>query len=403
MNFKISHLISLLLLIVISTTTVSAKNTGSSFFKYDAAKNWWWYQDINKTKVPVKLSPKEALKMEKETKTIALLQNMINEQRETKAINIKILERLEYAFPKTTPEMYVDKNGKPCVANSSAGCFVMPVIAEGQRVPVIKDWLRNPSPKNSKKYLKWMARYMKQISDVSNGSRFAFLKDGSEAYPTNTDFSYGDNLFFSKSEKVRKAREGEILVKLKDKLAILLFVGENTFFEKVVGTYKNFYQYEGTFLEEMPFVVVFPSKEAEDKFRAYVVNEVKVSGDKRVEKFIKHATFAVRPDLYKKYKIRVTPSVVAFYTGKDEKTKKDKKMFQTILSGNTNIGAIRTSLMDFLNYNGIISSKEIAADKSWAITEDKTKLNSDLKSIKVEKPRDFKKEEETIKNNTGDK
>jgi len=377
------------------STTLFGANTGLDIFKYDSAEGWYWYSEDNSSKETkknkVKMSPLDALKLEKETKTIKLLQKMVDEQKENKTISIAILEKLKEAFPNPTPKMYIDSNGKKCITNSSADCFLIPVIKEAQNIPALKNWLRNPSPENSKVYLKWMARYMKQIGDISNGSRFAFLNGGSDVYPMNTDYTYGDDLFFSKSEKVRRAREGKIIGSLKKDLAILMFIGQNTFYEKIVGTYKNFYQYDKTFLSDLPFVIVFPSKKSEKEFKSYVYQEIKQKGDKQTEAFIKNAKFSVRPDLYKTYNIRVTPSILAFY--KDPKS--DKKISQIVSTGKSNIRAIRTGLIDFLTYNGIISEKDLAADKSWAIT-DETVIENLNKLEDVNPPKDFKLEQEKI-------
>ena len=390
----------LLFLFLFSTATVSAKNTGSDVFKYDNASGWYWYTenpDTNKTeKKKVKMTPLEALKLEKETKTTKLLQKMIDEQRVASSINIKILAKLEEAFPRATPKMYIDSEGKPCVANSSAGCFIMPVVKEAQNVPVIKDWIRNPSPKNSKKYLKWMARYMTQVKNISRGSKFAFLKGGSDVYGAKTDYAYGDDLFFSGSEKARAAREGKIIASLKGKLGLIMFMGQNEKYEKLLKSYDRFYQYPGTFVEDLSTVIVFPSKKAESKFKLYAQTNLTKKKNPQAFRFISGAKFSVRPDLFKKYNVRLTPSISAFYsTGEEGK----EKLAQVISIGKNSVTAIRRSLMNFLTYNGIINEKELSADKSWATSEDVT--NKDLVDMpEFSKPTNFELEQEKIKLNT---
>jgi len=160
--------------------------------RYD--HGWWWYEEKYKdplTKkekiIKYKLSPAEKAKIDSQNKTNKLLKMLIVSQEENKKLQEKILNRSK-------------KTGEKCLTNSSSDCFVMPVIAEGQHVPVLKNFLRNPSPKNSKEWLKWQATYFNHINKVSNGLRFAFLKGGSDVYSTSTDYTYGDNLWFGKAE-----------------------------------------------------------------------------------------------------------------------------------------------------------------------------------------------------------
>lgn len=335
--------------------------------KFD--KGWWWYQEEIKVpdenitkKITYKLSPADKAKLDATKSTNRLLKTLVVELYKNRKLNEAIKEKLDYAFPNTTPKYGVNNKGEKCLANSSSDCFVMPVIAEGQRIPVLKNFLRNPSPENSKKWLKWQSTYFNHINKVSHGLRFAFLKGGSDVYQTATDYALGDNLFFSKSEDVRAVREAKVIASLKNKIAYLFFLGQNELYEKVTDSYKKIAGIKKTFIKEMPHVFVFPSKKALNKFKT-VLADLKQQGYVDVVNFYEKQKVVVRADLYKTYNIRLTPSTVVFYEDKG------KKYSQIITSGEFSSSRLRKGTINFLTYHDIISPKEFGADKNWNITE----------------------------------
>ena len=378
------------LLSILFLSTLSAK-TNTKF-----ENGWWWYEeevktpDSNKTeKIRYKLSPAEKRKIDAQKNTNKLLKMLIQTQEENKKLNKQILARLIYAFPHTTPKYGISKKtGEKCLANSSADCFIMPVIAEGQRVPALKKFLRNPSPENSKNWLQWQATYFNHINKVSNGLRFAFLKGGSEAYPTATDYTYGDNLWFGKAEDVRGEREGKIIAKNKDKIAYLIFLGQNRLYESLNDTYKKISNMNTGFMKHIDKAIVLPSKESLAFFKAKL-NNYRKQGYKSVIDFFRNIKISIRPDLYKKYKIRVSPTIVVYY--------KDKKrtLWQPLLTGEVSIARLREATINFLKYNGIISAKEIGADKNWNVIE-KPVLKELSRLPKLKEATDFNKTERKL-------
>jgi hypothetical protein len=392
----------ILILSIVSIAILNAKvekiNTTKRY-----EKGWWWYEetyhdkDKNKTKIiKYKVSPAEKLKIEKEEQTNKLLKMMVKQQielkkqnEELKNLTKKIKDRLKYAFPYTTPLKIKDKNGKECIANSSADCFILPVIAEAQHVPVFKKFLRNPSPENSKDWLKWQAKYFNHLRSISTGLRFSFLKNGSDVYKTSTDYSYGDNPYFSKSETFKAVREAKIIHKYKDKIGFLFFIGQNFNYEKIADIYKSFTNFNSTFLSDMSKAIIFPSEEAKNNVLNYINVELKNKGYYEIVEFFDSIKKVVKPELYKKYNIRLTPSTVLFY--------KDKKSYwQTILTGNVSPDFIRQNTMKFLKYYKIVEEKEMGADKNWNIIE--KPINKFLKAIpKPQTPFDFKKKEKILK------
>jgi len=43
----------------------------------------------------------------------------------------------------------------------------MPVTPEAQRIPVLKNFIQNPTIQTAAKYLQWQAKYFKQIYKIS--------------------------------------------------------------------------------------------------------------------------------------------------------------------------------------------------------------------------------------------
>ncbi len=333
-------------------------------------KGWWWYEEVyknkdnNKTKiVKYKISPQEKAKLDRQDKLDKLLKVLIYKTEENNKIQKKILDKLEYAFPNTTPKYMINpKTGKKCLTNSSAECFMMPVIAEGQHVPVLKRFLRNPSPHNSAEWLKWQATYFNQVRQVSNGLRFAYLKGGDKVYPIQTDYTYHDSVFFPITPYMRAGRVAQQILKIKDKLAYLIFIGQNKNQEVMSKFYTNLGQIETTFLKNMNIVFIFPSKKGEKWFKSYVLNNLKKKMYMGAYKYLtsNKVKYAIRPDLYKRYHIRVTPSIVLFY----KKDHKSKPLWQTISVGDVYPDVMRTGTKEFLEYYDIIPQSAYTEDKN---------------------------------------
>lgn len=341
---------------------------------YDANNGWWWYEETYKdpaTKkeetIKYKMSPAEKAKLDREKETQKLLKVMIEEQKENNKISSDIAKRLNYAFPDVTPEFTVSKiTGKKCKTNTSSDCFIMPVTAEGQQVPVLKEFLREPSPSKAKEWLKWQATYFNHVQKVSHGLRFAFLAGGNEAYPTTTNFALGDSVVQSGSEIVQGNKEALILRKHKANIAYLIFVGQNQMYETLTKTYYRFHDYDKTWIKEFNYVLVYPSEESKKYVETMMREKLgKKEGEVALAKFFKTIKSAVRPDLYKQYDVKLTPSVVLFYENK----KTNKKIWQIIQTGQTTASTIRRNSINFLTYNGIVNEQDMSADLNWGSVE----------------------------------
>lgn len=332
-------------------------STGNEVFEYDAANGWWWYKqkEVDSTgkevETKIKMTPKEKLDHDRNNKVIALLVKQ-NQKLE------KVQERLEYAYPNITPIYTTNsKTGEECVTNSSEDCFVFPLQAEAQHVPVLANWLSAPSPTNSKNWLRWQAKYFNHLQKISVGARFAFLSDGPNAYPTNTTFVYNDNVAFPMSERVAENREKKIIQSMKDKLGLMIFMGGNTLLENSLEAYGKVGKYMNDPWNELNIAVVLPSEEAKRDILAKAAS----LHYKEVDSFWEKATIIINPELFKKFNIMVTPSVVATYkTDKEMENGKKKMIWQTISTGTSGAEFTRKGIIQFLVYNDIINPVEMA-------------------------------------------
>ena len=345
----------------VSSDTSSHKSLGiqkelgysNDGFEYDAVNGWWWYQqkDIDKNgqeiNVKVKMTPKEKIDFEKDNELIILLKKQNNSLEEIK-------KKLEYVYPELTPQYSKNSKGETCVSNSSADCFVFPLQPEAQQVPVLAEWLKDPSPTNSKKYLQWQAKYFNHLQSISYGLRFAFLQDGPEAYPTDMTFAYGDNLAFPMSDDAANFRKLQILQGLKDKFGLVIFLGGNTYLEQNLDAYSHLSFLSKDIWKDINKMVVVPS-ESSKQFVESQAKQASVS-DSWAKAFWDNVEIKVEPEMYQKMNIMITPSIAALY-----KTDNDDNIFQTILTGNIGEEYFIKASTQFLVYNKIINPADMAA------------------------------------------
>ena len=393
-----------LLLLSLLTSTYLLSSTSVQTEKFDGTNGWWWYEEevknpkTNETEIiSYSMSTAEKKQLKATKKTNKLLKILIKEQTETKKLTKIVANRMMYAYPDVAPKYTINKKtGKKCLSNSSMDCFVMPVIAEGQHFPALKDFLRNPTPENSKNWLQVQATYFNHVRKVSKGLRFAYLKDGSEAYPTSTTYSFGDSLFEPASENVYHAKQESVIKALKDNIVYFIFLGENQGFEKMNYIFTDISSTNTLFVKEMNKVLVFKKKETIDSMEAYIdsyfVKEQKRHTEKNGWDNIKKI---VKPELFDTQNIFITPTIVIYYKTDDM----EKPIYQKISVGNISPNSIRRTTISFLEYNGIIDPKEMAAEKNWAIEEKGHTKESSFKFKGPKSPTDFTKKNKEVSKN----
>lgn len=343
--------------IVDRSATSELNYSQAGIFEYDATNGWWWYKEKTKDKdgkeieVKEKMTTKEKLQHEREEKVVKLLQKQNDKLG-------KIQDRLEYAYPNLTPIYTTNKKtGEKCLTNSSIDCFIFPLQAEAQHVPVLASWLSNPSPTNSKEWLRWEAEYFNHLQKISLGNRFAFLSEGPNAYGTNTTFVYDDNLGLPISEKLLSQRETKILESVKDKLGLLFFMGGNTYLENSLNIYDRMDKYVEGNWKDMDIRVIVPSEE----IKKMILEKAKHLYVENSKKFWKTVKIQVNAEAFKKFNVMVTPSVVATYqTDKIEANGKKKVIWQNVYTGAIDAMNVKEGVIRFLVYNDIIKPVEMS-------------------------------------------
>lgn len=320
-------------------------------FEYDAVNGWWWYKQLAKdqngkdVEIKEKITTKEKLSIEKEKEVVKLLKKQIEKLDAVK-------ERLEYAYPNITPIYSTDAKGKKCVTNSSTDCFVFPLQAEAQHVPVLAAWLSDPSPTNSRNWLQWEAKYFNHLQKISLGNRFAFLSGGADAYPTDTTDVYSANPSRNLPAKAKIERELKIIDTASDKLGLMFFMGGNTVLENSVDTYKKMREFNDKPWTKINTVVVVQSKEMKDN----LIQKIKLIPIKSTQEFWNNVTWKISPEAFTNFDIAITPSVVATY-----KTKENKIIWQNIFSGSVEAEDVRGALIRFMVYNNIVNPVEMSS------------------------------------------
>lgn len=347
-----------------SNKIIQSPKKVSETFEYDATKGWWWYKekyvkDNKEFVTKTKMTTKEKIKKDTEEEKIRLLK----EQNKKLAI---IKERLEYAFPNITP-IYTknSKTGKKCLTNSSSDCFVFPLQAEAQHVPVMAKWLSNPTPENSKQWLKWQAKYFNHVTNIGYGNKFAYLSGGSKAYPTDNYFNNGDSLAFSKTAKWVLNRELDILKSLKNKITILVFLAKTPSLDYVVRVQDQFYHWNSKNLKDISFYFIFENQKSLDIMKNFIKTRTTNTNIQGFENIFKSGHVVVKPEYFKKFNISITPSVVITYLKDKKKGEKDKNfIWQKTMSGDIDPSGVIKSTYQFLVYNKIIKPEELSNDKS---------------------------------------
>ena len=320
-------------------------------FDYDAVNGWWWYkqkvidQNGKETEIKEKMTTKEKLSIEKEKDVVKLLKQQIKQLDSVK-------ERLEYAYPNLAPIYSTNSAGKKCLTNSSADCFVFPLQAEAQHVPVMAAWLSDPSPTNSREWLQWEAKYFNHLQKISLGNRFAFLSGGANAYPTDTSFVYGDNAAFPMSDNVKDERKLKIIETAKENLGLMFFMGGNTALEENIGSYVKMREFDTKPWNMLNTIIVVQSKEIKD----LILKKVSSSNIKSSQEYWSKVSWKISPEAFSKFDISITPSVVATY-----KTKENKIVWQNIYSGGASVDEVRDALVNFMVYNDIVKPVEMSA------------------------------------------
>lgn len=229
-------------------------------------------------------------------------------------------------------------NGKECIANSTPECFQMPLVDKAKKIPVYKNWLRNPNEKNTLALVRWESKYFNKISNVAHMRDFVITKFGPEALKTNFDRSTFDSI--GGVHKVVRQKNNRYLLNeiASKKFEIILFFGKNPEMD-----YQSFYNYNKNVqeLKNVTYRVVFYTLGAKMAFEdsAKVFVEMKEMLDKA--KSVK-----VDKKLFKKASIYATPTMSI-------KIKKTGEI-TPITVGNMYAGGVQSRILKMLEIKKVI-------------------------------------------------
>lgn len=324
---------------------------------------FYWYddfapEDVNKThpiRKKVRVTPQQKAKM-------SLMERMVEAMERNNELQEKILAKLEYAFPRTVPEFTVNaKTGEKCRSNSNKDCFVMPVVAEAQQsVPVLAEMLRNPTAENVRKYLEWQGVYLNQAFTVGHGFQLMSLQYEREA--SGMDGTYYTQMPGSGNlqNDVAQMEKSAVIMRLRKKLGVIVMLGKTRTIEREINGL-SLMRFSSSVLSRLDdFAYVYESEAAKER----LMREVDKYRKSSVYPKFKAAKSTVSPQLFKRYKISVTPAVVAFYKADDGRI-----VWQKLGYASMSPSQATDVIYNFLRFHKIIKPGTINEELAYQIAD----------------------------------
>ena len=323
---------------------------------YDVKKSWWWYEEEapeeqesdGEPVKPEEKQPKIKYKVSPvEDKQFKMMQKLIQVQEANLAELQKMNDTLDYNFPRRFEKYTTNKKtGKKCLSNSSKDCYVPILIPEAQQVPAMANFLKKPNMKNAKVYLGWQAAHFNHVTDVGYGLSFAYKQYGKEAYPTASL-----NTIHDPSGKMSSLRYGikfATIKGLQDRLTLHIFLGKTSWMEKQIG-YQKVAMMQNNILKYIDdFSYVHYDEDSVDRYELELGNlapdviETYRKGKSKIDK-----------NMFKKFKIDLSPTVVVVYDDK-----KGTKIWQK-MTNQMSTRDIISNIYNFLVYNKVIKPENI--------------------------------------------
>lgn len=282
----------------------------------------------------------------KNKKTIEwYLANILKTEQEQLKVQKKILTILQEQFDPQPKEVVI--NGKKCIANSSADCFVFPITPEAKRIPVLKNMLEKRDKKSIMAYLKWQAKYFRELFKLGNGFQFVIAQYGTKAYPLAYN-TIGNETPEGYSVVLMDKMKKYLLSKNASKFELFILYGINkdadliNFIDaiKLVKTIPN-----------LKVNIVFKDKE---EYRSFIQMSNIFANSQLLKNRIK---IYLNKDFFKKLKIYTTPTFAMFIN-------KEKK-FEIVGIGAISADDLISKMIDMLEYKNIISPKEFTGYNMW--------------------------------------
>jgi len=289
-----------------------------------------------------------------------ILEEQLKVQKEQLKVQKKMLAILEEQFDPKPKEIIV--NGKKCIANSSAECFQYPLIAEAKRIPVMANWLRNPTVENAAKYQAWLSKWMGHVFEIGYSNSFARTQFGDKFYKrhfTDTGFidGYGKN-------KSLEAKAQELAIRqLKDKIEIYIFLGQSSNIDSIsLPALTEFYNKYSKYID---IGIIYESKDTQKKLLRifkpikekggmYVKNYQKIAGLLEVKKNVFYGK-----EFFEKFTIYATPTILVRL--------KKQNTAQSVAVGKMSVSTIEDRIISFLKFKKIIPDNYISNQKQFVV------------------------------------
>lgn len=315
------------------------------------------FEDINVTteqKNQNKTSNSSKTLAEKNIDVTKILEELLAVAKEQRDIQQKILDTLGEEFNPTPKKVVI--NGKECIANSSADCFVMPLTKDAQKIPVIKNLLVNPSVETAKDYLQWQAKYLNTGPfKIGRSFEYAMNTYGEEAYPMNLsrpDANSNTGILAGKRDKARAILLNNMY---KDKsLALYIFLQANALDYFSIKELSDIVR--GI---EPKSALTFVFKTEQDKHDFFKA----IKADPIIEGGFKGVSSTVNKESFEANRIHMTPT----YTIAFKKDKNLKK--QAIAIGRVSENSLNEKIYEWLEQENIVKRGALSDYKIWDIEE----------------------------------
>lgn len=284
--------------------------------------------------------------------TEAILLELLKESKKQTRLQTEIRDILKKEFA-PEPVLITKEDGTKCIENSSADCFVMPMIAEARRIPVLAAWMQNPTEDNAKNYMQWQSKLFDRAFDMGNSMQFALTKFGTEAYPQSFQRSTFDSAGNIMSV-IKDKRQEKIIRRLTNSIEYEIYLGMNL--DADIYALDNIAKIITT-IPESKFTLVFKDEKSRKAINVVAKTFLAFSAA------IANGNIKTKVDTkaFDDQGMHTTPTFVINYKGN-----KDIQPFKMpIADGRLSANEFLSKVMQALEYKKVISRAEMADYKSW--------------------------------------
>jgi len=348
----------LLLVFIFITTSIATQTVAE---KSNIERGWRFgdFKDINNTKKKTKKTAED------------LLAEILEVQKKQLKVQNKILKILEEQFNPKPKEIVI--NGKKCIENSSAECFNFPVIAEAKRIPVLKNWLKNPTIENAAKWQAWLSKYMSQVLNIGMSNVQAITQFGDKYYKHH--FLTNGFIDATGYNKALEAKTNSMVLKkyLSKKIQIYIFLGYQSDIDAIsIPTLSEFYN---KFSNDIEIAVIYLNKDIQTKLKniySFVLkNPIKRKNLISILDTNKNVFYGEK--YFKHFGIYATPSIVV----RNLKTNKS----QIIQTGKSTMQTIIDNIIEYAKLNKLIPFNYMSNHKEFNVDPNNKWLKEKLKNI----------------------